>query len=355
MVSHPIWGAGDSLRIINDLQLELGMHYGTVLPQHKSIEYSLENNIGGFEFSLATHKYGRSAWDKLFRYPRIGAGYLFTTLGNHDVFGTANAVFLFMNIPFTANQKKISASYQINFGLAYVNRLFDVVENPLNMAMSTRLNVYACFRVYTVFFINSRNELSTCFGLSHFSNGKIVSPNLGINTGSFSLGYRLKLLNPRYERITRNSENYKKTHSTEVVLSGGSKTDDQVTGKNYFISSFICDYKYNFSLKYAFGAGSDFFYDPTLGPNKVAVEGGSYTTSDLFQIGMHGAFYVKYAWLTTFVNLGSYVYANYFKYSRIYSRIGIRCEVHRHFLFNLSLKAHYAIADYIEWGIGYRF
>ena len=355
LISVTVLGAGDSLRLINDLQLDLELHYGSVIPHHKSIEYSLKRNIGGFEIALATDTYGRTSWDKLYRYPRIGTGYLFTTFGNREVFGTANAVFLFMNFPFSTLQTKFSMGYQINFGLAYLNRLYNVDENPLNMAISTGPNVYLCLRMNTRLLIDPRNELSLNVGFSHFSNGKLASPNLGINTGCFMLGYQYRITNPKYERILEDRKGLQEKHTIEVIVSGGLKTDDQVTGNYYFISSLVCDYIYHFTMKYGLGAGTDLFYDQALGPNVVAVKGGTYSSGDLFQSGLHGAFYAQYSRLTAFVDMGSYMFTNYFKYTRIYTRIGIRYQVNRRILLNLSLKAHYAIADYVEWGIGYRF
>lgn len=345
----------DTLHIINNLHLGVNLQYGSVLPHHASIAYSLESNIKGIEITLATDTYGKSSWDTLYRYPRLGTGYIGTTLGNRTVFGTAHALFLFVDFPFSAQEKKFTAGYQVNFGIAYINKLYDVVENPFNMAVSTKLNAYASFRFYTRFLIGQKDEISASFGFSHFSNGKIVSPNLGINTGSFFLGYRRMISAPRYQRITENEYTLTKRHYGEVILSGGTKSDDQITGKAYFISTLTCDYYYFFSRKYGAGVGTDFFYDQAIGPNMVAQEGGSYSTVDLFQTGLHAALYAKYGKLYVIGNIGTYLYASYLKYTRVYTRLGLRYELTPHILLNLSLKAHYAIADYVEWGIGYRF
>ncbi len=349
-----VLGVNDSLRLINNLRLGVDMHYGTVLPHHASIEYALESNIGGLEITLTTDAYGRSHWDELYRYPRMGAGYLINSLGNRQVFGTANSLFLFIDFPLSTKQRKFLAGYQINFGISYIDKLYNVVENPFNLAISTGLNFYACFRMNAKYLIDQKNELSAGFGFSHFSNGKVVSPNLGINTGTFTLGYRYMISHPRYTKISEDKFFLHKKHFGEVIFSGGIKSDDQVTGKPYFISTLICDYNYFFSRKYAVGLGTDLFYDPTIGPNMVVQKGGDYSTRDLFQCGVHGALFAKYGRLYAIGNIGAYLYASYTKYARIYTRIGLRYEINRHILLNLSLKAHYAIADYVEWGVGYR-
>jgi hypothetical protein len=345
----------DTLHLINNLRLGAELHYGTVLPHSETIEYSLEKNIERFELTLTTNSYGRSAWDQPYRFPRLGAGYLFSSLGSNVVFGHAHALFLFMDIPFSGREKKLFTSYQISFGMAYLDKVFDINENPLNMAISSGLNVYGCFNINAKYRLDNRNELRAGFGLSHFSNGKLATPNLGINSFTLSAGYSYALSDYRYTRIKRNTKPQLKKQQAELLFSGGTKTDDQVSGKYYMIASLVADYKYVPGLKYSFGVGSDFFYDESLGPNKVADEGGTFSSADLFQAGVHGAFYVRYSRLNIMLQVGTYVYANYYKYARVYSRIGLRYEIIPNILLNFSLKSHYAIADFIEWGIGYRF
>ena len=349
-----VCGANDSLSLINNLRLGVDLQYGSVLPHHASIEYALESNITGFEVHLTTDTYGRSNWDELYRYPRMGTGFLVTSLGNRKVYGTAEVLFLFVDIPMNTQPRKLFAGYQISFGLSYIDKLYDVVENPLNMAISTRLNVYANLRFNAKYVIKPGNEIAASFGFSHFSNGKISSPNQGINTGIFTLGYNYVISQPRYSKISNKKFTVSKRHIGEVVLSGGVKSDDQVNRKSYLISTLTSDYYYFFSRKYAAGIGIDFFYDQTLGPNMVAQNGGEYNTSDLFQCGVHGAIYAKYGRLYIVGNIGPYLHATFIKYARFYTRIGIRYEATPHILLNISLKAHYAIADYVEWGIGYR-
>ena len=181
--------SSDSLKFINNLRLGVEVHYGFIYPHHSSITYSLESRISSFELNLTTDTYGRGSWDELYRYPRMGVGYLYSGLGNDEVFGKAHALFLFMDIPFSSKLKKFTSSYRISYGVAYLTKQFDVVENPLNMAISSAFNMYANFRYTGRFKINERNEVEVGFGLSHFSNGKLATPNLGINCVKVNLGY----------------------------------------------------------------------------------------------------------------------------------------------------------------------
>lgn len=347
--------ASDSLSFINNLNLGMQLKYGTMLPHHKSIEYLLESNIAGIEVSLTTDSYGRSVWDKQFRYPRLGAGFLYTSLGNNEIFGRASALFLFSEIPFSSKDRRFSTHYRIGLGLAYISKGFDSRDNPLNMAIGSGVNMYIDFKLNIRCKVNENNELSAGLGFSHFSSGKMDSPNQGLNSASLSLGYKYKLLPEKHKKNTPETMPELKKHAFEILFSCGGKTDDRVSGKRYFISTFVLDYKYVAGYKYAFGIGADFFHDQSLGPNKQHDEGGGYTSADLYQIGMHGGFYVRYSKMNIILQAGTYLHANYYNHSIIYSRTGIRYEIIPNVLLNLSLKAHYAIADFVEWGIGYRF
>ena len=347
--------ASDSLRFINNLKLGVELNYGYVYPHTTSIKYELKENIYGLKMTLSTDAYGRTAWDKLFRYPHYGAGLLTTTLGNDEVFGRANALFLFTDIPFTSKKRRLTFNYEIDFGFAYLTKKFDIEKNSMNIAISSNFNFYGAFELNARYHLDENNELKAGINLSHFSNGKLNTPNLGINSVKMCIVYYHTIMPARYERRIPPLPEKSGRHNLDLVLSAGSKADDQITGKRYLISSFVADYKYKLSLRYAMGAGADAFYDQSLGPNKIAGEGGTYSRIDLYQAAIHASMYVQYSKLTILTQVGEYVYADYYKYSRMFFRIGFRYKLYRNLFFNLTLKSHYAIADYVEWGIGYRF
>lgn len=345
----------DSLKLVNNLRITLAADHGAVYPHHSSIRYDLNSNLSGMELGLTTDTYGKSVYDRLWRFPRYGVGYLFTGLGNSEIYGKAHAAFLYIDIPFSLEEKAFRSSYQICAGMAYLTECFDVVENPLNMAISTRLNIYVSFRLNAGFAISKQSELFMGLSLSHFSNGKFGTPNFGINTGAVKIGYRYNLLPARFSRLNSPDLPFFRLHTVELFLSGGAKTDDQLSGKLYPVSTFAGEYKYAFCRRYAAGLGIDLFYDAALGPNKEAMGDERSTTADLFQMGIHFALYSRVNRLHVFGNLGMYTIADFYKYSRFYARIGFRYDITDKIMLSLAIKSHYAIADYLEWGVGYRF
>ncbi len=346
--------ARDSHPLVNNLRMGGYVKHGTLMPHHESIAYAMNSNISGLELILTTDTYGRSAWDSLYRFPRIGIGYNYSTLGNSEIFGSSHALFGFVDVPFIRNPGKFNIYYQFSIGLAYLTKSFDVVDNPLNLAISSGLNLYGDLKFTARYSINRKNEIAMGFSLTHFSNGKMGTPNLGLNSFNLALGYHHEIKGvSQSHRISHPFLSFSK-HSGDIVISAGFKVDDQATTSKYLISTLVADYIFAPGPKYAFGAGTDLFYDQSLGPNVAEQEGETYTQLDLVQFGMHLGIYARYGKIRITGHVGTYLVAEYYKYTRFYTRIGMRYSISNKVFLNIALKAHYAIADYVEWGIGYR-
>jgi hypothetical protein len=340
--------------LLNGLQIETKVHYGFIYPHHSAIAYLLDGNISGLELNFSTESTGRHIWEELYRFPRYGLAYDFTNFSNPEILGYAHSLFAYIDIPFYLSENKFSINYQIDLGCSYLTKKYEIYENPLNLAISSSVDVYVGLNFNARFKVSGKHEIKTGLELTHRSNGKWHSPNLGLNTVTLSAAW-LYSIKPSVPVIKRDKiEDYRR-NCIEIIINAGAKRDDLLNEKLYLISSIIGDYYYALSPKYAFGSGIDFFYDPSLGPTKEYEEGEAAESSDNYQVGIHLGARVRYGRMSVLLNGGYYVWANYLKYSSIYSRLGLRYAITDNIMLNLTLKAHYAIADYMEWGIGYRF
>jgi hypothetical protein len=343
---------GDSL--LNGLRIEGKVNYGFIFPHHSLIEYLLDGNIYGGEVLLSTGSINRHLWEELYRNPRYGIGYNFTNYNNEDVLGKAHAIFGFCEIPFFRPKHNFLVNYQIDFGLAYNTKVFDIHKNPMNQAISSRVNAFVGFDANMVFRINTSNFLKLGLDMTHYSNGKMRSPNLGINTVMLSAAWAYSIL-PEHVPLHEIPVVLNRRHIVEALFNQGLKRDDMLNEKLYHVSSVVCDYFYAYSLKYAVGGGMDFFYDGSLAPTKEHEEKIPAQKSDDYQCGAHMGFMVRYGNYSVILNIGHYIVAPYHKYSAVYNRFGMRYAINGRYMLNFTVKAHYAIADYVEWGIGYRF
>ncbi len=328
-------------------------HYGFVTPHHKAIQYVVKKPISGFDITFSKPTYGKNIWEKLYRYPRYGVGYFRVSLGNNEILGYGNALYGFLNIPFHKTQR-FSVNYQLSFGLGYLNKVFNVNSDPLDVAISAHVNAFARFSADVKYRVYKNIELQGGINMQHFSNGKLKSPNLGINSVTTSLGLSYIFNNTEKEINPAPPAPVIKNHYYYLVYSAGLKTYDDFHNKYYFASSLSFHYDRVLNTKYSLGLGSDLFYNGAIKPAFIEKKGREASVPDLFRAGIHAGGSVTYNRLSMILQVGYYVYARYTYITRVYNRVGLRYRLNDHLLLNFTLKSHLAIADFFEWGVGYR-
>ncbi len=344
--------SGDSL--LNGLWIESKVLYGSVLPHNSSIAYLQQRNVLGFDVDILTGSKNRHGWERLYRNPRYGLGYVYQNLGNSDELGSVHAVYGLIDIPFHQQHGRWRFAYQVDLGLSYFTKRYDAYDNPLNFIVSSPVNVYIGFDLSGSVQLKNQNEIVAALELSHCSNGKIKSPNKGINLVSLSAAYNFNLKPYKPKMPVGEVSDYRR-HYFELIINGGGKRDEEYNEKLYGIGSVVVDYYYAYSPRYSFGIGADGFYDPTLSVHKKLYTGKAGGASTNRQLGCHAGFRVRYGDMYVLLNVGHYLVYDYIMYSPVYSRLGIRYALSDQIYLNLTLKAHKAIADFVEWGVGYRF
>ncbi len=341
--------------VFNGCRLELKYQYGAVYPHHSSVEYVLGSNIQGFEINLSTQSTGRHMWEQLYRYPRYGVAYSFLQLGNPEILGNLHALFGYVDIPFYRSEGNFSLNYQVDIGVGYFSKTFEPYENPLNMVVSSPYNVYIGLDFTGRYKLGRNQEIKAGLELTHCSNGKTRSPNMGMNSITLSVAWLYSISPERPVTRMFVPEGYRKNFF-ELLANVGYKRDDNMKEETYLVSSLIGDYYYAFSPRYAFGAGVDFFYDGSIAQHQEFFDGVTPRDNSInYQYGAHVGFRVRYGRLFMSINAGKYIHADYVRNGYVYSRLGMRYALTDQIMLNLTLKAHSTIADFIEWGIGYRF
>ncbi|MBN1117359.1 MAG: acyloxyacyl hydrolase [Bacteroidales bacterium] len=339
--------------LLNGVRLNTKINYGFVYPHNSSIEYLLNGNVKSFEISLSTWSNDRHIWEELYRRPNYGMAYNYLNFSNPEILGHAHAVFGYFAAPFHRGNQ-INVQYHLNLGYGYISKTYEPYSNPLNLAVSSHGNIYVGLDLYLEYCFKNGQQIRWGLETSHYSNGKFRSPNLGLNILSTTLTHSFELL-PEKNYKTTPKEAVNSKHIIDLIWNVGWKRDDMLNDKLYQVSTIIGDYWYYASKKYLAGGGIDFFYDETLRPTKEFEDETKSIPSDNYQMGLHAGAMAKFGNLSSVLNVGYYVIAGYHKYATFYSRLGLRYSINSKLNVNFTVKAHYAIADYLEWGIGYRF
>jgi hypothetical protein len=145
-----------------------------------------------------------------------------------------------------------------------------------------------------------------------------------------------------------------KTWATETVLAAGAKEIYPPDDGKYFCATLIVNRKHRISPKSALGFGGDVFYDSAL--NRL-IENKENHPSEVapFRAGLHFSYEMLISRVSALFDYGIYVVNAYKGDGYSYHRIGLRYQLNTNLFLNLSLKTHFAKAEYAEWGLGWKF
>jgi len=329
-----------------NLILESKFQYGFIWQHRPSLKDIIGGNIKVFDISLGKQTYGQKNWEQLYRYPCYGFGYYFADLGNAQELGQANALFAYVDIPVLRKPKHL-LSYRISGGLAYLNQG--------NIAIGTHINLYFDATINYRYRLSKHLDLINGFGATHFSNGAVKMPNLGINLFSYRLGLHYRFKTPGREFIKHDLPEIEKKNSISTYLATGIKEKRPEGGIPYNVATISVDYLRLINLKHKVGLGLDVFYDESLFETMNPDSSFKLTTSDIMRYGIHAAFEAEFNKIMLTLHLGTYLYAKYKEDGSVYQRVGIRYLISKNFYANISLKTSKGVADYTEFGFGYRF
>ncbi len=339
---------------VNPVIIETKVHTGMVFPLYEALSYLIEDDVYAFDVTVNFPAYGKDFWEKLYNYPRPGAGYSFWTLGNNDVFGKAHALYGYINIPITKRSDKFSLNYQISIGGAYLTKRFDISENHINRAVSSHANIFFRFGVDAKIKYNPRSEFVIEAGGTHFSNGKIKSPNYGLNSGTLSIGFNYLIGN--YPAIIQEPEipETVKLYEQSLFYSAGVKVYDNLLDYKYFTSSFSYNLERILNHRRRIGLGADLFYDGSIN-EALAVEEGNQEDEfrNLIRAGLHVSYAARYKQVIMGIHAGHYFYSKYTVLTKLYTRLSVQYMLSEHLSAGLTLRSHFGKADCMEIGMGY--
>lgn len=301
---------------------------------------------------IAKTTYGKKSWEQLYNFPSLGMGYFHGNLGNDEVFGIADALYGFIEAPY-APEKKVSFGYKFGFGLAHLSKKADLYQNIYNLAIGSHFNAFIHFSFdLKLNLMQNRLFVKTGLGFKHMSNGKIQTPNLGLNIFDWHLttGYYFGRRIPQiYKPLPIRNK-----HTFMAILAGGVKEFTEPNLGKYFAGNTTLEYEYAIQNKISVGLGTDLFYDGVV-DKELSQNDDPKATVHALRAGIHASYIIYYHKIGFIVQMGSYIAPYYEGNGYIYHRVGFRAKITEHILANLTMKTHWAKADIVEFGLGYYF
>jgi hypothetical protein len=126
-------------------QQGIGVSYefGQILPHAPGMENLKKEMVQGFGVRYYFPNKTASHWRELYNYPDLGFGYAYTSFGNPSVLGASHSVHTFVQFPFLKARGNFYFGFKGLVGLAYINKIYDEVTNPDNIAVSQHMNINA--------------------------------------------------------------------------------------------------------------------------------------------------------------------------------------------------------------------
>ncbi len=329
----------------------LNIHTGTVLPHHPSLAYLNRDYTRSIEFNIWFDNPQNSR-----KYSTLtGAGYFFSSLGNNDVYGNLHAAYL--NILNPNIFGKLPVQFNIGVGLGYATKIFDIEDNYLNRAIGSHLNAYGRLSLTgEIPLADDRWIFRPGISFHHMSNGSFVAPNQGLNLMTLHAGidFRTGHMYPGIA-ATELDTLPRKRHRLAVIYAPGIKQMDRRIDKQIFTSSFIIDYGYRFNKTASAGVGLNFFYNDTWAYIPFVRTEKNEEISP-FQSALHLSLQLNRGPLAFILHPGVYIYNEAKDRTFMTNRLGLKYSFANNLTLQFAIKSHWlAIADYIEWGIGYEF
>ena len=331
--------------------IEFSPKVGFLIPHRATMGHLVQGHAKGFELSALIQTDGKKQWHHDYLFPKGGVSVYYSDWGNRDILGTGFGVHGFITLPFIKKNGWSFAS-RLGAGIGYSTKVFDQEENPKNNALSTKLNslVFIGAEIEKQF---KQSSIALGMDMTHFSNGAIKVPNLGINVAylSLALTYYFKELEqksaatiPRFE-----SENLSRWRIyTELIAS--TKQIYPTGGKNYGIIGISNFVQHQFTPKCVVEGGIDAVYNQSI----IHDEEGNFTARDNFQVGAYAAYVLPIHKLQLLLGMGGYIINPVNPNGHVYHRFGSRFKISNRLYANITIKSHWAKADYFEYGIIYR-
>ncbi len=341
--------------------LEGRIYYGWTLDHH--IEMTpFKRHYPAYEISVLKATYGRMRWEYMYNYPLIGISYWYSDLGKTKPLGSAHAIFPFINFPLNRS-KNFNIYFRLGVGIGYLTRKYDRYDNFENLAIGSHLNgaVNLMFEAR----LRLGKKFMAAAGLSwmHFSNGAIKQPNYGLNipSANLAIAYRLNRENPYLKKkllpelFPFEFDGRRYLH-LDINAAFGIK-DLQATlggGNQYPVVAVFGNLLWPVSYKSRLGFGFDLSYDGS--DEKLLEIGGSVPDHqvNLVKTGLTGSYELAFSRMALMFNLGVNISGAYKHNGYVYEKLALRFGFTENFFGSLSLKAYYAKADYITFGVGYR-
>lgn len=342
-------------------------HYGFVWVHRANMAHLVQKHLVAGEIDFSKTTTGNKSWHQPFHYPDAGLAVHVIPLGNPQQLGTAIGVYPYINFPLGNKQRDFKLYIRYGWGVGWITKKFDPIDNHKNIAIGSHLNTCFSLRFTGKWTIDESNLMEFSLGMTHFSNGKALLPNLGLNLPLVSIGYHHLICSgdkwqhtpmkndvadrgvPQINRILAD-----RTWHFSTFLVFGFNDVEAPGGRRFGVANVLTYASKQIARRTKLGGGIDVMYSQAV--RRLLADDSVYVTkANSIQLGVKASYELVLGRVSLPFELGYYVHNPDKVDGPDYCRLGVRYLVCEHLVIDLSLKTHRAKAEYWELGAGWRF
>lgn len=342
------------------ISLSVDLFYGSIMEHNSEIRHLITGHPTGLVLSYNNKTFGASEWERRYNYPDWGFSAVYQNTHNRDL-GSVFGLYGHINWYFLKRHLMVG----VGQGIAYATNPYDYHNNYNNIAYGSHVMSATYLRGNFVW-ENLWEGLGVQAGASifHYSNGNFKSPNKSTNTFAYTIGVNYLFDHDKFPEYIQKEDSLSRAyaqpiHYTVEFRSGVNESGVIGMGqKPFYVVSAYADKRINY--KSTFQAGVDVFFSMFLKEHiryrSIAYpEDGLTGKEDYKRIGIFIGHELRFNKVSAVTQLGYYAYWPYDFEGRIYNRLGLRRYLYEDKIFaSVSVKSHWAKAEAVEFGIGYR-
>jgi hypothetical protein len=330
---------------------------GNVLVHSPDLYHLVTGHPEGVMLSFSKKTHGKEEWQSIYNFPDYGTYFLFQDLQS-EILGKNYAVGAFYNFYFLNR----NLTLKIAQGIGMTTNPYDKVLNSKNTAFGSKFMGNINFSL-----LFSRENIIDKWGIqaglifTHFSNGRIKSPNSGINTYGLNLGINHNLEKIENRKVDSISQNMKFSEPIRYNLALRTGVNESpVTGSGqklfYHISGYA-DKRIN--RKSALQLGTELFLTTSF-KELIRFRAISFPedsvdiNTDYKRVGLFIGHELFINRISVETQLGYYIYQPFKFDIPVYNRIGAKYYVSNKIFTGISLKTHGLNAEAFEFLVGVR-
>lgn len=340
--------------------IQADFFYGGIWEHNPEIQHLITGHPTGLHVAVNFKSYGRQEWERRYNFPDWGLSAVYQDMQNAHL---GEVVGIYSHINWYLLNRRLMLG--VGQGIGYAFNPYDTHTNYRNNAYGSHLMAATYFKGNYIC-ENIWNGLGFQIGMSiyHYSNGNLKAPNKSTNTIAINAGVNYIFDSENFPEYRFENDSLSGTYAEPIRFSfefrsGANESDVIGIGRRpLYIFSAFADKRINY--KSTFQAGVDFFVMPFLKDyieyRSVAYpEDGLSGDEDYKRVGVFVGHEWRFNRAAMIAQLGYYVYYPFDYENRIYNRLGIKRYLMGDKLYaSVGVKAHWAKAEAVEFGIGYR-